>query len=373
LLLPAGRFILGKCAGKAHYQHTLARRIIPHKKRRLLAGARRRSESPAASASKREGSIEPAGEKPASGSDEVVSGPAFPLAVAGPSEPSAKDVLRHFLGGRRPTTLRAYQQDLKAFAKWLGLGGAEAATEALLQQTGPRANALVLDWLNTMTEAGLAPATRARRLSALRALAKVARVLGVISWHLEVEGPKVEPYRDTRGPSAEIIQRLREACSEGRKGQRDRLLLALAVGLGLRRSEIAGLRASDFDREQGRLLVRGKGGKEVWVSLPGQLTKALSEWISADAPPQQLVLNLTPNGVYRVVQRVGKRAGVKVWPHALRHSSITTGLGEHLPQHVKRFSRHSSLDTMEKYDDNRLDPAAAVAQSIADKLLGDSV
>ena len=113
------------------------------------------------------------------------------------------DLLGAFLAGRRPTTLRAYRKDLADFADFLGLADAGAAVELLVAGGAGRANALALGYRAHLTDRGLAPATIARRLAALRSVVKLARTLGRVAWTIDIPSPRTQAYRDTRGPGLE--------------------------------------------------------------------------------------------------------------------------------------------------------------------------
>jgi integrase/recombinase XerC len=72
---------------------------------------------------------------------------------------------------------------------------------------------------------------------------------------------------------------------------------------------------------------------------------------------------LTGGGIYHLVRWLGKQAGVKARPHGLRHAAVTAALdafdGDY--RKVKVFSRHKSLDIVQRYDDNRADHGGQVA------------
>lgn len=306
---------------------------------------------------------------------EIVPAEAGALRHLGAIGPEA--LLKHFLQGRSPNTLAAYTRDLAVFARHLQLDVREAVN-VLLGTTQGQANALVLEWANTMTGAS---STRARRLGTLRSLTKLARMLGVITWALSIQGPHVETYRDTRGPALETIHKMLATCGEDHEGRRNRVILLFLAALGLRRTELITLRLSDYDQVNRRVHVIGKGAKEVWVTLPATVVEALHAWIdnsewhaAKDAP---LVCSLahpgagaplSRQGLNWIVGTIGKRAGVKAWPHGLRHAGITLGLDSHDIRHVRKFSRHANVQTVMIYDDNREDLGAMVADTVARKL-----
>jgi integrase/recombinase XerC len=298
------------------------------------------------------------------------------------------DVVRAFLDGRSPRTLRAYEGDLADFARTVGAAGAAAAVGSLLALDPGAANRVALAYRAALVARGLAPATIARRLAALRSVVKLARVLGRIDWALDVEAPRVETYRDTSGPGRDGWDALlavarRRAVAWGARGQRDLAILRLLHDLGLRRAEVVALDVADVDLLRAQVQVRGKGKlQDAPLSLPAPTRAALADWIAHRPPgPGPLFIRLdngagraegrrlTGDGLYRLVAELGRAAGLRgrVRPHGLRHQAITQALdatgGD--VRAVQRFSRHASPATLLRYDDNRRDLAGDVARRIA--------
>jgi integrase/recombinase XerC len=231
-------------------------------------------------------------------------------------------------------------------------------------------------------ERELAAITINRRLTALRSMIKLARTLGIIPWTLEIQGLKTEGYRDTRGPGRNGFRALLGMLN-GRsdaKTVRDRAILRCLFDLGLRRNEVITLDLEDFDRQVGTLAVLGKGRTaKNTLTLPPQTKQALEAWLEArghESGPLFLTMNranqgdglrLTAAGLYGMVRELGRKAGLKVWPHGLRHSAITEALdatGGNI-RAVQRFSRHKDARVVERYDDNRQDLAGEVARKVA--------
>ena len=129
-----------------------------------------------------------------------------------------------------------------------------AAVESLVAGTAGRANTLALGYKAHLTDRGLAPATVARRLAALRSVVKLARTLGRVAWAIDIPSPRAEAYRDTRGPGLEGWKSLLAAARKRAttpKGKRDLALVRLMHDLGLRRGEVVALDLADLDLEAG--------------------------------------------------------------------------------------------------------------------------
>ena len=297
------------------------------------------------------------------------------------------DLLRAFLAGRRPTTLRAYSKDLADFATYLGVATASAAVASLVAGTAGRANAVALGYKAHLTDRGLAPATVARRLAALRSVVKLARTLGRVTWAIDIPSPRAEAYRDTRGPGLEgwrALLAVAKARATTPKGKRDLALVRLMHDLGLRRGEVVALDLADLDLGARAVAVVGKGKSEkTHVTLNEPTAAALADWVAArgdwDGPlfvrldhaagPGRPT-RLDAGNAARASKALGLASGVSrgANPHGLRHQGITRALdlagGD--VRRVRRFSRHAKLETLLRYDDNRRDEAGVIA-----KLLGE--
>lgn len=248
------------------------------------------------------------------------------------------------------------------------------------------ANALAFEWLAEMSQRPrpLASATQARRLSALRSLVTMAGQLGVVDWSLSVEGPKVQPYRETRGPTAEQTEKLLAACGGGLRGRRDWAMLSIVLTIGLRRFELAALEWEQINRERMEVTVVGKGGKVAALPLAAETLAALDGWAVRWAaehgePADRRVFRslarkrfgqpLEPKSVWDIVQAIGEKAGVRVWPHGLRHAAITSFLDETGGdvRAAQRLARHGNIQTTIRYDDNRQDLARVGVEQSARK------
>ena len=275
---------------------------------------------------------------------------------------------------RSPNTRHAYGKDLQDFFRTLA--NSEPTPEMVgyfLRLEQVEAVALVSQYKARLIERGLKEATVNRRLSALKALVRYARKLGKCHYTLEqVKGEKVRKYRDTTGISRGSYQTvLSKLDLSTLKGKRDYALLRLLWDNALRRGEISSTNIGDFDGEARTLKIRGKGrGTEVEViGLATSTAKAIREWLwergelNVQAPLFIALDNahqghrLTGSAIHWLVARYCQAAGISkpMSPHRIRHSSITAALDatKGNVRKVQKLSRHSQLDTLMVYDDNR--------------------
>jgi integrase/recombinase XerC len=232
----------------------------------------------------------------------------------------------------------------------------------------------VVRYKGAMVKQKLSEATVNRRLSALRALTHKGRLLGVCSFTLEdIKGETVIKYRDTTGITPSEFKQILYTCDPTTaKGVRDYAILRLLWDNALRRGEVAALTMGDFDRRNRKLLVLGKGSKTadaicLWLNFRGlsSTRDALFVALDLNTPGHPL----TDGGIAKMVRVRAKRANVDkpLSPHRIRHSAITAALdaGQSVRE-VQKLSRHSKLETLMIYDDNRQQHQLQVSNVLAD-------
>ena len=303
------------------------------------------------------------------------------------TSPAVPDLISTFLDGRSPSTLTAYSRDLDDFARFL-TGSRQEALGRFFAQPAPAANGDVLRYRHELAVRQLAPATINRRLAAILSLTKLARLLGVVPWAIEVQDVPQETLRDTRGPGVETVAEMLRLAAAPRDSYavRNVAMLRVMFDLALRVSEVRQLDVADLELDRGALWVSGKGraDKEL-LSLPEATQAAITAWLqvrgTASGP---LFLTLGPRrnrrrsrrrftsrGIYRIVSELGEQAGVKVWPHGLRHTAITSAV-EAAQEHgvtldeVRQFSRHKNINTLLVYRDRVRDVQGQLAALVAD-------
>ncbi len=288
---------------------------------------------------------------------------------------------------RSPATRRAYKADLHDFFGCPpGQVPPQAEVREFVGQSVPQLAQRLILYREEMRVRGLAPATINRRLAAVRSLLKISYKLGLAQTDGRnlVDGEKSRSYRDTRGTDVDNLKRLLALPDRtSLRGKRDYALLRLLCDNALRRAEICALDVADFVAAERRLAITGKGrGEREWVTLHATSAAATALYLAAsghqDGPlfltcdhrPRLAGTRLTPGGLYDVVGTYGKRIGLKLSPHKLRHSAITAALnatgGD--VRRVQRLSRHVKLETLTIYDDNRADHQGEITTILGDLL-----
>jgi integrase/recombinase XerD len=172
--------------------------------------------------------------------------------------------------------------------------------------------------------------------------------------HMKVLRPKrhIPPKRFTVDDIG--LLKLIKACND----PEDRLIVTLLSNTGLRAFEACSLRLQDIDLEKGILIVQcGKGGKRRQVGLTATVTEAIQAYLSEKShkPSQFLLLNsqgkqMDRHGLYHRLEKIGKKAGVTVSPHALRRAFVTINANKGRPlQMLQMACGHSDIQTTRSY------------------------
>ncbi|HSA59864.1 MAG TPA: site-specific tyrosine recombinase/integron integrase [bacterium] len=195
---------------------------------------------------------------------------------------------------------------------------------------------------------GLQAASIARRLSSVRAFYRYLMRQGVIGAS-PAEGltlPKL-PKKLPRFLVQEEAGRLMDSGEV-----RDRAVLELLYGTGIRVGELTGLRASSVNLDDGWVKVRGKGNKERLVPLGAKAREALRHFMRERGAAEGTLFGLTDRTIQRIVKKNALKAGIvkRTTPHTLRHSYATHLLeaGADL-RGIQELLGHSNLSTTQKY------------------------
>jgi integrase/recombinase XerD len=269
-------------------------------------------------------------------------------------DPDVERFLLNLQARRSPRTVDAYRRDLAAFGAFMD-GNVGDATSGQLES-----------WVASMRAGGLAASTIARRVSAIRAYFRHLVLIGTRTENpaASVQLPR-RPRTLPRALSPAETERLIDAASgSGPRALRDRALVELLYGAGLRVSEAVGLEKNGVSLEERVVRVLGKGGKERIVPLGRPAAEAVRRYLALGRPHldrryrPELFLNarggaLTRAGAFLILRKLADRAGLepgRVHPHLLRHSFATHLLegGADL-RSVQEMLGHADLGTTERY------------------------
>jgi integrase/recombinase XerD len=260
--------------------------------------------------------------------------------------------------GLAPNTLLAYGRDLRGYIDTLeGLG---IATTAAIEDEALEYH------LARLSRRGLKASSRSRTISAIRRFHRFLKQEGMLRADVAVEitGPK----RGKRIPKVLTIRQIESLLAQPDTatplGMRDRAMLELAYGAGLRASELCGLPGEALIDGERLVLVRGKGGKQRLVPYGRHAAKALETYLSAGRPVLARGVptsNLFLNHHGRPISRVGffkklrdyavaAEIPTAISPHILRHSFATHLLqgGAEL-RYVQELLGHSDISTTQIY------------------------
>jgi len=247
-------------------------------------------------------------------------------------------------------TIENYSVDLVQFISFLQNQGIGRVTEIKRDH--------IRSFLREMMAFGYASTSSSRKLSALRGWLKYLVERGYMEQDPSsgVRGPKL-PGTLPRALSLEDVTRMIEEGTGKRNQLRDKALLEILYGSGLRVSEAASLKWTNVDLAERNLRVLGKGQKERIVPLGTHSIKALKEWRSSLKEDSDFVFPGKEDGhiavrtLTRVVMRASKRVGLSgVTPHMLRHSFATHMLeGGASLKALQELLGHESLLTTQRY------------------------
>lgn len=271
------------------------------------------------------------------------------------------EFFRDYLGleaGHSRNTIESYLRDLRRFVAFAGQKGANRPAQV--------SRKILREFVFALKDLGLSAATIRRTVSAIRTyygfLLGEGKVENDPSDRLEM------PRRGRKLPDTlsvvDVESLLGAPQADEPLAWRDRALLELAYGAGLRVSELVGLKVTDLLLSEGLVRVFGKGSKERLVPIGRKVIGAVSVYLHQVRPDldrgksrERVLLNsrgepLSRVGAWGVVKRRAREAGIKkrVTTHTLRHSFATHLLegGADL-RAVQEMLGHADLSTTQIY------------------------
>lgn len=260
-----------------------------------------------------------------------------------------------------PNSIRAYRNDLTDF---IALSGGNEITATEINRK------LVRRFVVQLHDRGMKPRSLQRKLAAVKSFCKWLEAEGLVESSLieSISGPR---RRDALPdvPNEGEVKKLLDGEIPTASPERDRVILELLYGSGLRAAELVGINLDDF-RDEDALVIRGKGRKERFVIVGEYAQAAINAWrrirsellskFKLETPA--LLFSVSPNrsaerldvrSVGRVVKAVAEAKGLdpaKWHPHLLRHCCGTHSHDHNAPlQWVATFLGHAKLSTAQIY------------------------
>jgi integrase/recombinase XerD len=265
--------------------------------------------------------------------------------------------------GSVPSTLKGASQALFRFFGHLQASGVRDPRQITEDDMASFVRALASE-RSPRTGRPLAPNTRAHYVSVVRCFLAFLVRRGLLLRSPAAALPLPSRRRLPRAISQPDVRRVLEAPpSSTAVGIRDRAVLELLYGTGLRLMECVRLDLTDIDLVQHVLLVRdGKGKKDRYVPLTGRAREAVQAYLRESRPllterwddgalfVSRFGRRLGALSVRVLVRKYGARAGVKLTTHVLRHSCATHLLaGGADVRHVQKLLGHKDLSTTALY------------------------
>jgi integrase/recombinase XerD len=275
-----------------------------------------------------------------------------------------------------PHTRRVYRKALDEFFCWQETAGWPGLNKAAVQA-----------FRTELERRGFAPSTTNVFLSAIRKLATEAADNDLLDPALaagiaRTSGVRQSGIRSGKWLTAEEASDLIDVPGTGTlKGARDRAILALLVGCGLRRAELTALEVSSFDLREGRWVLpdlQGKGKRIRTVPIPGWVKLRVDEWLRSSNITQGAIfrrlrkggritaLRLTEDAIWNTVREYGAAIGhPTLAPHDLRRTcaKLCRGAGGDLEQ-IQMLLGHASIQTTERYLGSRQNLVRAVNDAL---------
>jgi integrase/recombinase XerC len=256
-----------------------------------------------------------------------------------------------------PHTRKAYTGDLKNFSAYVGS-----------RKWGEIDHITIRGFLSHLYEKGLGKTSVARSLAAVRSLYRWLAQEGVVEQNPAalVSTPKL-PKKLPRVPTMEEMNSVLDGDMPEIASfpERDRLMLELLYGCGIRNSELVSINLDDIRVTTEAILIRGKGKKERYVPFGDAVKSALAPYL----PVRQSVLSecrkntpallinkrggrLTTRSVGRIIKKIAVAKGLSpdVHPHTLRHAFGTHMLEEGADlRAIQEMLGHERLSTTQRY------------------------
>lgn len=262
--------------------------------------------------------------------------------------------------GLAAKTCEAYGRDVRAFAKFLAARGRK--TTARLTQDDVRA------WLQLLLEKHRRASTRARAFIAIKEFLRHLKEMGWTACDLGegLDAPKRDRILPRTLAEDDTVRLVLSVNGETPRDLRDRAMLEMLYGCGLRVSELCGLELADLPDGAELIRCRGKGAKDRLVPFAPSVAAAIRRYLDEGRGPlvrgnlaerhlfvTRLGKGFTRMGVFKLLKERALAAGIDpaaVSPHVLRHSFATSLLAHGADiRSIQEMLGHASVATTQIY------------------------
>lgn len=256
--------------------------------------------------------------------------------------------------GLARNTLDSYSSDLRKFNEFLKKSGHSLVSASAAD---------IVDFLETLVHGGYTLATVGRYLSSIKALYKYMLIENIVDDDPaeNIESPK-KWERLPKALSIADVMELLGAEPGGGTALRDSAMFELMYSSGLRVSELTSIKLGDIHFDAGFIRVMGKGSKERVVPVNARAIEKVKLYMSGErteilGKKQSVYLFVTGRGgpmtrqrFWQTLKSAGKKAGIELSPHTLRHCFATHLLegGADL-RSVQKMLGHSDISTTQIY------------------------
>ncbi len=257
-------------------------------------------------------------------------------------------------------TCLAYARDLQDFTAWAKARGKTAANDLTRED--------IVEYLRAEREDGFATSTRCRRTAAIRMWLRHLKVRHLIQQDPSslLDPPKKGRILPKILSEEEVFKLLDEIKTETPQDIRDKAMLEVMYGCGLRVSEVCAFKMEDIVADGELLRVLGKGGKERLVPFGGAAARALHQYMETARTTftkgnlsethvfvTRLNKPFTRQGVFKIIKARAAAVGIsadRISPHVMRHC-----FASHLLEHgadiraIQEMLGHADIGTTQVY------------------------
>jgi site-specific recombinase XerD len=261
---------------------------------------------------------------------------------------------------KSPKTLSFYKNNLEKFEWYLNKFGIKTIDASTIRSFLGYVKDTENRWDSTNARANrmVSPTTVKSYYISLSALFTWAMEEQLITSNpaATVKKPKL-PNKSVKGCEPETIKILiNEFNGKSFNDLRNKAMLLMFLDTGLRLSELAGLTLSDINIEKGIIKIIGKGNKERYARIGVKTQKALWNYLAHRPVEKEYVwlgkghCKMTVDGIALVIRNLGKRLGIRLYPHKLRHSFAISFLRNGAnPFELQIALGHTTLEMTRKY------------------------